>query len=49
MVTSSRLSEVLPKDLELLLENSVPEKTRQATKRGMKIFNGKKLNTDTNE
>ena len=49
MATSSRFCEVSQEDLELLLENSVPEKTKQATKYGMKIFNGKKLyRTDTN-
>ena len=48
MATSSRFCEVSQEDLELLLENSVPEKTRQATKYGMKIFNGKKLRTDAN-
>ena len=48
MATFSRFCEVSQEDLELLLENSVPEKTRQATKYGMKIFNGKKFNIDTN-
>ena len=48
MATSSRFTEVSQEDLELLLENSVPEKTKQATKYGMKIFNGKNLNNDKN-
>ena len=48
MATSSRFCEVSHEDLELLLENSVPEKTRQARKYGMKILKGKKLNADTN-
>ena len=45
MATSSHFSEVSQKDLELLLENSVPGKT---TTFGMRIFNGNKLKTDTN-
>ena len=48
MAMSSRFTEVSQEDLELLLENSVPEKTRQATKYGVKICNGKNLNNDTN-
>ena len=48
MATSSRFTEVSQEDLELLLENSVPEKTKQATKYGMKIFNGKNHNNDKN-
>ena len=42
MATSLRFTEVSQEDLELLLENSVPEKTKRATKYGMKIFNGNK-------
>ena len=48
MATSLRFTEVSQEDLELLLENSVPEKTKQATEYGMKIFNGKNLDNDTN-
>ena len=40
MATSLCFTEVSQEDLELLLENSVPEKTKRATKYGMKIFNG---------
>ena len=38
MATSFRFSKDSLEDLELLMENSVPEKTRQATKYGMKIL-----------
>ena len=43
MGTSSRFCEVSQEDLDLLLENSVPEKTRQATKYGMKILTVRSL------
>jgi len=48
MATSSRFCKVLQEDIEILLDNSVPEKTRQETKYAMKIFIGNKVTTDTN-
>ena len=43
----TRFSEVTEEYLAELLEESVPETTKKATKYGMKIFNGKKT-TKTN-
>jgi len=39
---SSRFHTVCDEDLEKLLVESVPEKTKTAMKYGMKIFHGKK-------
>ena len=41
MVAASRFVEISKEFLDILLDNSVPEKTKKATKYGMKIFNGK--------
>ena len=44
MAVNSRFAEVSEEFLDSLIENSIPEKTKTATKYGMKIFNGKKGN-----
>ena len=41
MAAASRFVEILKEFLDNLLDNSIPEKTKKATKYGMKIFNGK--------
>ena len=41
MAATSRFVEISKEFLDILLDNSVPEKTKKATKYGMKIFNGK--------
>lgn len=41
---NTRFPPVSQEFLEALLETSVPEKTKTATKYGMKIFNGMKRN-----
>ena len=41
MAVDSRFLEVSNEFLDNLLDNSIPEKTKRATKYGMKIFNGK--------
>ena len=41
MVAASRFLEISKEFLDNLLDNSIPEKTKRATKYGMKIFNGK--------
>ena len=41
MAAASRFVEISKEFLDILLDNSVPEKTKKATKYGMKIFNGK--------
>ena len=41
MAVASRFLEVSKELLDNLLDNSIPEKTKRATKYGMKIFNGK--------
>ena len=41
MAVASRFLEVSNEFLDNLLDNSIPEKTKRATKYGMKIFNGK--------
>ena len=44
MAVNSRFAEVSEGFLESLIENSIPAKTNQATKYGMKIFIGKERN-----
>ena len=44
MAVDSHFAEVSEEFLESLIENSVPAKTKQATKYGMRIFNGKERN-----
>ena len=41
MATTSRFVEISKELLDNLLDNSIPEKIKRATKYGMKIFNGK--------
>ena len=41
MATASRFVEISKEFLDDLLDNSILEKTKQATKNGMKVFNGK--------
>ena len=41
MAASSRFVEISQELLDNLLDNSIPEKTKRATKYGMKIFDGK--------
>jgi len=41
MAAASRFVEISKEFLNNLLDNSIPEKTKRATKYGMKIFNGK--------
>ena len=41
MVAASHFEEISKEFLDILLDNSVPEKTKKATKYAMKIFNGK--------
>ena len=41
MAAASRFVEISKEFLDNLLDNSIPEKTKKATKYGMKIFNGK--------
>ena len=41
MAASSRFVEISQELLDDLLDNSIPEKTKRATKYGMKIFDGK--------
>ena len=40
MASASRFVEILKEFLDILLDNSVPEKTKKATKYGMNIFYG---------
>ena len=42
MASCHRFAEISDEFLENLIDNSIPEKTRKATKYGVKIFNGKK-------
>jgi len=42
MAAESRFVDVSDEFLSDLLDSSIPEKTKKATKYGMKIFNGKK-------
>ena len=44
MASGSRFSDVSEDELGCLLENAIPEKTKAATKYGIKIFQGKKSN-----
>ena len=41
MAASSRFVEISQELLDNLLDNSIPEKTKRATKYGMKIVDGK--------
>ena len=41
MTAALRFVEISKEFFDILLDNSVPEKTNKATKYGMKIFNGK--------
>ena len=41
MAAASRFVDISKEFLDNLLNNSIPEKTKKATKYGMKIFNGK--------
>ena len=41
MAAASRFVEISKEILDNLLDNSIPEKTKRATKYGMKIFSGK--------
>ena len=43
MASGSRFSDVSEDELDCLLENAIPEKTKVATKYGIKIFQGKNL------
>ena len=40
MAAASRFVEILKEFLDILLDNSIPEKTKKATKYGMNIFYG---------
>ena len=41
MAAASRFVEISEEFLDNLLDNSIPQKTKRATRYGMKIFNGK--------
>ena len=41
MAAASRFVEISKEFLDNLLDNSIPQKSKRATKYGMKIFNGK--------
>ena len=43
MASGSRFSDVSEDELGCLLEKAIPEKTKAATKYGIKIFQGKNL------